>query len=333
VLSAPVAAAWHVTGHLQDVLIEVVGDHPEIRARVQQFLDPLAPGSTGAPRETLRLSLHLQAGEPAEPAGGHAPGEPIFRYWNVAVFRDGAEHLFVTADGSRLTADLAAGRGWARLAPGLLSARPGVFSDLLLATLVAMLRHRGLFPIHAAALVRESTGHLFLGQGGNGKTSVALALVRSGFRYLADDKVLLTARPDGVAALAVSPRFNIDPEMAGFYPELGVLATLPPLPRSDKRAFDISRLYPGTFAPECRVGVIVHVRRTPGRRGRLVELSPTASFLQLTRHTVVAVDRAGATRQLALLRDLVGQSRSYRLDNGDDLHGCPDRVLDLLARG
>lgn len=327
------AASWQVTGRLQDVAIEVTGDHPGIRERVQQFLDPLVAGSSDTPRETLRFVMHVGTGEPDEPASRGDRGEPLLRYWNVASFRDGIRHVFSTADGSMLTADLAAGRGWARLSPELLSVRASVFSDLLLATLLEMLRHRGVFPIHAAALVRDTTGHLFFGQGGNGKTTVALALIKGGFRYLADDKVLLRGEPEGVAALAVSRRFNIDPEMARHYPELGVLEALPPLPCSVKRAFDVSRLYPGAFAPECRVGVIVHVRRTPGERGRLVPLSPIASFFELIRHTVVSVDKTGAARQLALLRDLVRQSRSYRLDNGDDLHGSPERILDLLARG
>jgi hypothetical protein len=333
VLRTPVAASWHVTGRLQDVAIEVTGDHPEIRARVHRFLEPLVPGSSDAPHETLRFVLEMGTGDPHEPAIHGDRAKPLLRYWNVAYFRDGTRHLFSTADGSTLTADLAAGRAWGRLSPEVLSVRASVFSDLLLATLMEMLRHRGVFPIHAAALARDGRGYLFFGQGGNGKTTVALALIKSGFQYLADDKLLLRREPEGVAALAVSRRFNIDPDMARHYPELGVLAALPPLPHSVKRAFDVSQLYPGAFAPECRVGVIVHVRRRPGERGRLVPLSPTASFLELTRHTVVSVDREGAACQLGLLRDLVRQSRSYRLDNGDDLYGSPERILGLLARG
>jgi hypothetical protein len=332
VLTEPLRAQplpWRASGRLQGVSIDVVGTDPEVRGRTEDFLAPLVADGAGPPDHRLEFALAL-AGPDGTPVPNRA-GRPLFRYWNLACHRDGRRLTFSTADGSTLTADVPAGRGWGHLSTGLLAARASVFTMLLLAPLMEMFKHRGFFPIHAAALVRDGLGHLFVGRGGSGKTTVALGLIKAGYQYLADDKVLLSREADGVTARAVSRRFNIDPEMARHYPELDVLEALPPLPQSDKRALDVSELYPRAFAARCRIGVVVHVRRTPGATSRLVRLSPTDAFLELTRHTVVSVERPGAVRQLALLRDLVHQSRHYRLENGDDLHGAPDRLDSLLA--
>jgi len=58
----------------------------------------------------------------------------------------------------------------------------------------ALLHQRGLFPLHASAIATESGAVLFMGASGSGKSTLAAALVRQGYRLLADDICAIDTR-------------------------------------------------------------------------------------------------------------------------------------------
>jgi hypothetical protein len=278
----------------------------------------------------LELFLHLrQDGEPELPTPTGAPAE--IRFVNVSCFREGPTLAFRSRDGSGLEADIAAGRAWGTLTADLL-ARRYVLSDLLLAPLMEMLKQRGYYGLHAATLSRNGTGYLFPATAGQGKTTVALGLLKQGFQYAGDDKVLLREQDGEIAALAFTRRFNIDPDIGDRYRELAFVADLEPLPLCEKRPVDVSAVYPGSFVPRCRPGFVIHLQRTPGAESRIVPLSRPESFARLVRQTILAFDQRVALRQLALFGRLLERAHSYLLYNGDDLYGDPARLAELLPQ-
>ena len=323
------ARTWLETGRIQDVSILIHADHAELQAVARQFLAPLEPGET-SPAETLELFLHLRRdGDPSPPV---PPGPPSERqFLNVFCFGDGDALCFRTKDGSELTADIAAGQARGTVTRDLM-ARRHVFADLLLAPLMEMLKHRGYCGLHAATLAREGNGYLFPATAGQGKTTVALGLLRAGFQYVGDDKVLLREEEDGIAARAFTRRFNIDPDIGDRYRELAFVAGLEPLPLCDKRPVDVSTVYPASFTPRCRPRYIIHLKRAYRTAGRIVPLSRSDSFDRLVRQTILALDRSVAARQLTLLGRLLQRTESYLLYNGDDLYGDPERLAALLPR-
>lgn len=323
------ARTWTKTAQLQDVSIRVHADHPELHRLVQHFLAPLA-GGDGAPAEVLELFLHLRRdAEPDLPIPSGPPAE--IRFVNVSCFREGSTLSFRSRDGSGLEADIAAGRAWGTLTPDL-AARRYVLADLLLAPLMEMLKHRGYYGLHAATLSRNGTGYLFPATAGQGKTTVALGLLKQRFQYVGDDKVLLREQDGEIAALAFTRRFNIDPDIGDRYRELAFVADLEPLPLCEKRPVDVSAVYPGSFVPRCRPGFVIHLQRTPGADSRIVPLSRSESFARLIRQTILAFDQRVAMRQLALFGRLLERADSYLLYNGDDLYGEPARLVELLPR-
>ena len=326
----PPGATWLITGRLHDIAIQVSGDHPDLRRRTEEFLGQLAPGAGGGSVDCLRFSLAYLDDEADRPRlfGTRA----LVQFVNVTCVQDGAWSIFGAKDGSFLRADARAGRAWGRVSRVLLGGRPYPFNDLLMAPLMEMLKERGLYGLHAAALTRQGRGYLFPGDADSGKTTIALGLVRRGFGYLADDKVLLRQEDGGVAALAFTHCFNIDPAISRFYPEIAPLESLPPLPGTVKRPFDISKLYPNTFTPRCRPSVVMHVQPSPGGTSRIAPLSPTASFMRLTRQTILASQRERAATQLRLLGDLVASVDNYLVENGRDLDGSPEQLLELVSR-
>ena len=230
-----------------------------------------------------------------------------------------------------MKADVRAGRAWGCLSEELLGVSRYIFSDLLLAPLMEMLKYRGLYGLHAACLTKNGGGYLFPGAAGSGKTTIGLSLVKQGFQYLADDKVLLRDEGNGIAALAFTRRFNINPDIGRHYTELGFLEDLPPLPKSVKRPLDISRVYPNTFVPCCSPKVVVHLERTSDFKSRVLRLSSTESFTRLVHQTVLSLQKETAMRQLRLLGDLVHDTESYLLADKQFTYKSPSWITQAQA--
>lgn len=321
---------WAISGQLHDVSIRIFCDHPEIRTRVEEFIGHLVGRDGDAPLDVLEFSLKLLKSGPDRSIRGGS--KALLQFVSVSCFHEGPWLSFQTKDGSVVRADVQAGRAWGHLSNELLEASRYIFTDLMLAPLMEMLKHRGFYGLHAAALTKEGRGYLFPGDAGSGKTTIALSLVRQGFQYLADDKVLLRKVGNGFAALAFTRRFNINPDIGRHYTELGFLEDLQPLPGTDKRPFDISSVYPNTFIPSCTPQVIVHLERTSDFKSRIVPLSPTESFTRLAHQTILSLQKDAAMKQINLLGDLIQNTESYLLHNGRDLYGVPERALELLPR-
>ena len=319
---------WIVSGQLQGVSIQVFGEHPEIRPYVEEFVMPMVGRDGHPPQDVLEFSLNLFDGEPdrSMPSGSKA----LIQFVNVSCIQNGPLLSFHTKDGSYLKADVDAGRAWGHISKELLGAPRYIFTDLLLAPFMEMLKHRGFYGLHASALTKDGTGYLFPGGAGSGKTTVALNLVKQGFQYLADDKVLLRREDNGIAALAFTRRFNIDPDIGDVYSELSFLEDLKSLPGTTKRPFDISRVYPDTFVSCCRPNFLVHLQRTAESRSQIIRLPSTESFTRLVHQTVPSLQKDIAGKQLQLFADLARRTESYMLYAGKDLYGDPERLLELL---
>jgi len=326
----PTAETWLGTGQLQGISIRIQADDPELHARVEEFLAPFVR-QDGVDAGKLELFLHMCL----DGERGVVPrsGTPTpLQFASVSCFREGTALYFRTKDGSILEADIDAGRARGTLTRDLASRRH-LFADLLLAALMEMLKHRGYYGLHAAAVSRNGTGYLFPAGTGQGKTTTALGLLKQGFQYLADDKVLLRREDGDIAALAFTQRFNIDPDIADRYQELGFLPGLEPLPGCVKRPVDVSLVYPNSFVPRCRPRFVIHLQRAFQADSRIVPLSRTESFARLIRQTIFAFDRRAAMQQLELLGQLLERTENYLLYNGNDLYGEPARLAKLLPQG
>jgi hypothetical protein len=70
---------------------------------------------------------------------------------------------------------------------------------LLGAIFVVLCQQRGLLPLHASAVAGNSGVVAFLGNSGQGKSTLAAHLAQRGFRVIADDICLIDAAPPGAA--------------------------------------------------------------------------------------------------------------------------------------
>ncbi len=320
---------WIVTSQLQGIPIRFLGDRPEIRNRVEEFLRHIVGGGEATTTDVLTFSLGLLDGQPM--SAPRSESKTLIQFASVSCFLQGNQWSFHAEDGSFINADIESGQASGSISKELLKSKPYIFSDLVMAPLMEMLKERGFYGLHAAAVMKDDKCYLFPGDAQSGKTTVALSLVRKGFQYLADDKLLLREAGHEIAAMAFTRRFNIDPDIARYFTELGFIKDLEPLPLTVKRPFDISNIYSNSFVSCAHPKVLIHVKMTPDAESRLIRISPTESFTRLAHQTILSGQKKTAITQIKVLGHLVNSTESYLLYNGRDMLGAPERILNLLA--
>jgi hypothetical protein len=228
--------------------------------------------------------------------------------------------------------------GWAegQVHPALLEDRDRGERDplfhLVVLSLVVLLRHRGWFPLHAAALARDRHGVLCPAQSGQGKTTITLSLLRHGWAALSDDTVLLRATDHRVRAYAFRWSLCVDPGAADHFSELD----RPDWPRSlsdaSKWRVEIDQLHPGQSASVCTPRLLVLPTIVDAPTSRVEPIGPKPVLEQLLRQGAFFLSSRPevADRHLTVLRQLVGQTCTYRLHAGRDILSDPRTVHTLL---
>ncbi len=181
---------------------------------------------------------------------------------------------------------------------------------LLFAISLAMRYNRGLL-FHGAAAVRNDTCLLLVGLRGSGKSQIFLHLLRHGWRFLADDKLLLHR---GRAHL-LAPLVGLSDHHLLLQPWLAAAPGLPaffrpPLPRLRARLHPLLRCCPPPLLPFAR-RILSPSRQVPVHCLLPdVGVEPLAAVTHLVllengRDLALAAGEEGVIRRCALVQDLV----------------------------
>lgn len=229
-----------------------------------------------------------------------------------------------------------AGRAEAGLPPTLNLECPRTSKTLfylITLSLVILLRHRGWYPLHTAAVARDGRGVLLVAQSDSGKSTATFNLVRRGWNYLSDDTVLLRLADEHARAYSFRRNFCVDPEAARHFPELRDQAWSSSLSDAQKWQVDVDRLYPGQFVATCDPALIVLPTIAETAESRIEPVPTKAVFTELITQGsfFLTPDREVATRHVTVLQALLRQSRTYRLHAGRDARDDPSVLHNLLA--
>ena len=126
----------------------------------------------------------------------HKLGEAIGKFGSASThLRHGNDHAWINQKPRCLETFVVATPSQARLLldecadhDAATSARPASHSIATWAT------YNSIFPLHASAVSLQGDGIIFVGEGGRGKSTTALALASHGWNLIADDICFLTAR-------------------------------------------------------------------------------------------------------------------------------------------
>jgi hypothetical protein len=207
----------------------------------------------------------------------------------------------------------------------------GEFFSLLGSCIVEILKYYRLYFLHAAAIYVNKVAYLISGDGGCGKTTIALSLIREGFHYVSDDSLFLS---DSNREIVVSPmykHFHVDQDLAQRFPEISAGRTLG-IPEGTKVPIDVSNFFPDSFMPFLRPDVLIFPRMTSNGTSMLNQLTQTESYRRLLKQTVLAVDNDISQEQLRILERLVKQTRGFELVSGRDIYEDPKILISLLDR-
>jgi hypothetical protein len=215
----------------------------------------------------------------------------------------------------------------------LRAARLLVLNTVLYAT-DHLLRHQGLFSLHAAGLVRGDRHVLFVAQSDSGKSTATLQLLRRGWSYVTDDVVLLSANHEDrpVTAWSFRRELSVDNDAAATFPELGGVDWPTMLYDSNKWRIDPERLYPGRYQPSMRPRLLLFPDIVDAAASTLVPMPASEALRRLTVQSglLAAPDATLARRHLDLFTRLLRQCAVYHLQAGRDVLVAPARFEQLL---
>jgi hypothetical protein len=187
--------------------------------------------------------------------------------------------------------------------------------------------------VHAGVVGDEQRGGVLLaGAGGSGKTTVALAALAAGMRYISDDYILLHADPAPIAWNLFGTA-KLDAGHLARFPTLASAARLSADPVEDEKAvLDVARLLPDALVPSLPIKAVL-VPRIRGGRAALRTASAGEALLALAPSTTLQMpyDNGAVVHSLAALTRRVP---AFALDVGDrveELADAIDRVLDEVA--
>lgn len=310
---------------LHEVRVDLVGDDSAVLEWVHAVLEHIgllpAEEAGGAAEVVLRCSARADAVRMPPDVRLIAEQDGI-RAWG------GGGQLYLECDGHASRVDLAEGTAECALAPPPASPR----KDVILYTLLLLLRRRGLYALHASAVARNGSGYLFAAPCGSGKSTQTYGLVRQGWDYLADDALLLRVSGDEVEALALRRDLCLDPALSHTFPEVSVHGEGGPFAARGKRRLPMRALHPERLIDRTVPRLLVFPEIVAQPTSRLVPLGQAEALAKLIEQSVVFnLDPEVLRQHLGVLERLVRQAPGYRLLAGRDLKEHPEGVAALLA--
>lgn len=217
---------------------------------------------------------------------------------------------------------------------GPLHRQTDLLAQIVSHSVSAALRRCGIFELHSGAAISLKHGKsiLICGPSGTGKSTLTLQLAATGWNYLSDDVMLLSAERDKVRATGLRRFFALTRETAAGsgLPEVNQL-----LSKGYPNDFAKQRLEPAGLFPaaeECWPDLIYFPKITGKAASQMRELSPAETMSRLIRLCPWSCyDRAVARQFLDALAKLVKQSVSFDLFAGNDLMGDPNFTSEYLA--
>ncbi len=317
---------------LHGELVRVRADHPLVGRRLDNIFAYLGFTPLAMASGVCSVALDFLASEPAFAIPPAASREA--RFGGVTVWETGRE-LYLGAGATVARLDPGSGTGVAaiEMAPWI---RPERLEDdpvtLVILALTILLRHRGLYGLHAAALARDGAGYLLIADGRAGKSTLSLNLLEQGWDYVSDDYVFLRPSGDRVEAVALRRNLCLGRDAARGYPGLLGRWHDRPFSGSSKRWLEMRALYPRQVADSCVPAVLIFPEIVPAPRSRLRPFADKAEILGrlLNQSNLLVVESGQSARHLEVLKRLILQSTSCQLLAGRDLKEPSATISDLL---
>jgi hypothetical protein len=308
--------------------VDVTASEDVVHAKLAEALD-MFDQPWPDPRRPVNIAVERTKSTVAEVRGAYLTCS------RMAVDRVGGALIAVTDSGVHATGDLGPdGDSWRIGVPQRLIESGRLddldeLEDVIGLALTTGWRRAGWAPVHAGAVARGPRVAMLCSTTGGGKSTVAAAMLRRGWRALGDDKLLLRLDEDGQPELrSLLSTFNLHPQTTEWMPEVGPFDHLPRYSAwTDKRRVPTTVIAPSPLLREGRPTHLVELRRGTAPGVRTTPL-PAADVLSvLLRQSVLPTDAATTKPLLACLAATAGRLEGVRMDVGPDAY----RTIDVAA--
>ncbi len=188
-------------------------------------------------------------------------------------------------------------------------------------------KQKGLFFLHAGCISDEKrNGILLVGHSRAGKSTLSLAAVRAGFKFLSDEQPILSAAGGRLIVYSFPRQIRLDRPVAGLFSELKPILKS----TADERiVFRIEQIWPRSITVSCKPKVLIFPKFH--RRGSL-KISPLPPSEALSRilqddHFIWYLNgpwKKVSEEHLSLVSKLVQKTKAFELDYGKkDIFNTP----------
>jgi hypothetical protein len=240
--------------------------------------------------------LYGHLGPPPVASGTTAAGVRVMMTRKGALMFWDRTGTFLVRDGREITVD-----------PAQEAAERTIGAAILGPVLAVLLHQRGRFTLHASSVAVDGAAVAFIGAPGQGKSTLALALVSRGHQLVADDITSVEFDRDVPMVFAGAPQLNVWPDaLAALSYDDTALKRVDPA--YDKRSFPVEEQFAGARLP-LRCNYVIADGETPG----IEPLAPKHALVELIRHTytgqLLGTDAASHLQQCARLINSVAMRR------------------------
>lgn len=310
---------------VQGIEIDLYADS-HLSALISDYFASLYIGASALRVKPLQYNLRIVK----ETHGVPANSTKAIISPTVTTYSNGKQIYFLSKHGSSICLDPVEMQVNGFLKEDILI-NPAELFPLVGASLVEILRYYGFFFLHAAALYINKVAYLISGDGGSGKTTATLSLVRAGFQYVTDDSLFLK---DAGGEIVISPLYkhvHVDKDIARRFPEISGGKGLK-IKAGTKVPIDISFFYPDAFIPSLKPDVIIFPVITSAGTSGITPVMQTEMYKNLLKQTVLAVDKHIAQEQLRIIGTLVRQTKGFALLSGRDMYEDSAILVGLLRK-
>ncbi len=274
----------------------------------------------------IRINLHAKRKPPVKP-GKRMP--PLFSYGRIKGYIMKDNVLLLSDGNTTVFVDALNGVAEAYVDLPVLSRGTEFVSIFLTITLIELLRHYGLYYLHAAAVANKNHAILLCGMGMSGKTTLALGFVSKGYKLCSDDAIFLTKYDNKVFAVGFKKDIHVTDETISYYDRL--LKDIKPPQPLFKKALIPYNSFPtvDSVIPD----TILFVALSGTSHTTVTALNETeAMTLLIPQSLMVFFNKIYTEDHADALKMLLRRTETYRCLVGRDILKDPLIVLDNIRK-
>lgn len=327
--------SYWIKTYLFDLKIELICNHEKLFSILREYIY-IPPSPAHKASQKLKLKINLV--EKIDFASlGLTPGaKEIFDFSFTKYLSDKNRNYYSDLK-THIICSISSSEIKVLVCKKLLAQANFIKYGIVYPALAEILKVNGIFPLHAAALEKDKTGYLFPGPSTSGKTTISLALMKAGYKFLSDDMVFIKYNGDSLwAGIITNKDLNIRKKTVTILQMLfGSKAAQGPW-KTNKNLItaEPSELCPRQRTGEIRLQKIVfpHISNRP--KTKIARISQPMAFRLLMKNEIFTVcdSMAFIGRHIGCLKKISSLKDRYMLSLGRDIFSEPGIIAHSLGR-